>query len=176
MQSQQSGLDEDYTPMTRPQPTLADLLTIEPSASIYYSYARETELSLDFDTGDQYLTLLVPTNRAVMALARKPHQGPPSTVPIIELSEQQFDEQSKRNVYRWVSAHIIPSRISLSNVPVTYDTLLEGKSVTLIPTSKTGQGSPNWSRVTLEDGSKIISVKEAMNGVLYLIDGTVDPY
>ena len=35
----------DYTPLVTPQPTLADLLTIEPSASIFYSYARELELS-----------------------------------------------------------------------------------------------------------------------------------
>ncbi|KAI6105971.1 hypothetical protein EV401DRAFT_2213885 [Pisolithus croceorrhizus] len=176
MQDQQGDLDAGYTPLTRPQPTLADLLTIEPSASIYYSYARETQLSLEFDTANQYLTLLVPTNRAVMALTRKPHQGPPSAFPVIELSEQQFDEQSKRNVHRWVSAHIIPSHISLSNVPVTYDTMLEGKSVTFIPTSETGRDSPDWARVVLEDGSRIISMKEGMNGVLYLIDGTIDPY
>lgn len=176
MPDQPGGSDTGYTPLTRPQPTLADLLTIEPSASIYYSYARETELSLEFDTADQYLTLLVPTNRAVMALDRKPHQGPPSAVPVIGMSEQQFDEQSKRNVQRWVSAHIIPSRISLSNVPVTYDTMLEGKSVTFVATSEAAQGSLDWTRVTLDDGSKIISMKEGMNGVLYLIDGTVDPY
>ncbi|KAI5998241.1 hypothetical protein EDD15DRAFT_307804 [Pisolithus albus] len=176
MGDQQGDSDTGYTPLTRPQPTLADLLTIEPSASIYYSYARETELSLEFDTADQYLTLLVPTNRAVMALGRKPHQGPPSAVPIIEMSEQQFDEQSKRNVQRWVSAHIIPSRISLSNLPMTYDTILEGKSVTFIPISETAQDSPDWARVVLEDGSRIISMKEGMNGALYLVDGTIDPY
>lgn len=176
MGDQQGDLDTGYTPLTRPQPTLADLLTIEPSASIYYSYARETKLSLEFDTANQYLTLLVPTNRAVMALSRKPHQGPPSAVPVIEMSEQQFDEQSKRNVHRWVSAHIIPSHISLSNAPVTYDTILEGKSVTFIPTSETAQDSPDWARVVLEDGSRIISMKEGMNGVLYLVDGTIDPY
>lgn len=62
----------DYTPLTHTRPTLADLLTIEPSASIYYSYARETELSREFNAGDRYLTLLVPINKAVMAQPRKP--------------------------------------------------------------------------------------------------------
>lgn len=61
-----------YTPQTHSQPSLADLLTIESSASIYYSYARETELSSLFSDESAHLTLLVPTNKAVMALAQKP--------------------------------------------------------------------------------------------------------
>jgi hypothetical protein len=56
----------------RSQPTLADLLTIEPSASIFYSYARELELSARFADDSVRYTLFVPTNKAVMALARKP--------------------------------------------------------------------------------------------------------
>jgi hypothetical protein len=59
---------------THTQPSLADLLTIESSASIFYSYARELELSSQFnETEDETKwTLLVPTNKAVMALSRKP--------------------------------------------------------------------------------------------------------
>ena len=68
-----SILDQSpYTPQTHSQPSLADLLTIESSASIYYSYARETELSSLFSDESARLTLLVPTNKAIMALARKP--------------------------------------------------------------------------------------------------------
>ena len=63
---------EPYTPLTNAQPTLADLLTIESSASIFYSYARELELGETFADVDSVNTLLVPTNKAVMALARKP--------------------------------------------------------------------------------------------------------
>jgi hypothetical protein len=59
-------------PMTPYQPSLADLLTIESSTSIFYSYARETELSERFGNDEVMSTLLVPTNKAVMALARKP--------------------------------------------------------------------------------------------------------
>lgn len=65
-------MPETYTPQTNAEPTLADLLTIEPSASIFYSYARELELSRSFSDKDSRMTLLVPTNKAVMALARKP--------------------------------------------------------------------------------------------------------
>ncbi|KAG1902672.1 uncharacterized protein F5891DRAFT_1022841 [Suillus fuscotomentosus] len=163
------------SPFTSSQPTLADLLTIEPSASIYYSYARETELSSRFSSESVWFTMLVPTNKAVMALAHKPHQGPEPVEPRIGISEQELDESSKRNVERWVSAHIIPSRISLSDIPVSYETLQDGKLVTFNPVSNTRPDSPEWMRVTLEDGVRIIGMKEAQNGVLYLIDGTVVP-
>ena len=54
-------------------PSLADQLTIQNSASIFYSYARDTSLSRLFDQQEMQYTLLAPTNRAVMALARKPY-------------------------------------------------------------------------------------------------------
>ncbi|KAG0706698.1 hypothetical protein DFH29DRAFT_900994 [Suillus ampliporus] len=163
------------SPFTSSQPTLADLLTIESSASIYYSYARETEWSSRFSSESVWFTVLVPTNKAVMALARKPHQGPEPVEPQPEISEQELDERSRRNVERWVSAHIIPIRISLSDTPASYETLQDGKLVTFtsIPDSK--PDSPEWMRVTLEDGVRIVGMKEAQNGVLYLIDGTVVP-
>ncbi|KAG2141084.1 hypothetical protein DEU56DRAFT_797208 [Suillus clintonianus] len=163
------------SPFTSSQPTLADLLTIEPLASIYYSYARETELSSSFFSESVWYTMLVPTNKAVMALARKPHQGPEPVEPKIEISEQELDERSKRNVERWVSAHIIPSRISLSDAPASYETLQDGKLVAVTPVPNSKPDSPEWMRVTLEDGVRIIGMKKAQNGVIYLIDGTVVP-
>ena len=66
---------------THTQPSLADLLTIEPTASIFYSYARELEISSQFsETKQTKWTILVPTNKAVMALSRKPYvQAPRDT-------------------------------------------------------------------------------------------------
>jgi hypothetical protein len=55
------------------KPTLADLLTIESSTSIFYSYARELTLSNMFSDSERPITILAPTNKAVMALARKPY-------------------------------------------------------------------------------------------------------
>ena len=63
--------DSVFTPVTTLKPTLADLLTIESSASIYFSYARKMEISEEFSVVDNQLALLVPTNKAVMALTRK---------------------------------------------------------------------------------------------------------
>jgi hypothetical protein len=59
-------------PLSHARPTLFDLLTIEPRTSIFFSYARELQLSRLFVNVDSNLTLLVPTDKAVMALARKP--------------------------------------------------------------------------------------------------------
>ena len=68
----QTDMSEPYTPLTTVQPTLADLLTIEPSASIFYSYARELEFSSELNDVHSKNTVLVPTNKAITALARKP--------------------------------------------------------------------------------------------------------
>ena len=111
----------EYVPQTSPQPTLADLLTIEPSTSIFFSYARELELSSILSDQSAKLTLFVPTNKAVMALARKPyviiltplivgspcrsHEDPKGNFEL-EMTEEQFHKRSKKNVERWVSAHI----------------------------------------------------------------------
>jgi hypothetical protein len=59
-------------PPANARPTLFDLLTIEPHTSIFFSYARELEISRLFINVDSNLTLFVPTNKAVMALTRKP--------------------------------------------------------------------------------------------------------
>ncbi|KAJ3918793.1 hypothetical protein F5877DRAFT_67091 [Lentinula edodes] len=171
-------------------PSLADLLTIESSASIFYSYARELALSQLFADskssvwdGDQKLTLanggltlLVPTNKAVMALARKPHQGPPpkNENEGITISDEEFHKLSKENVQRWVEAHIIASSPLTFPAPtVTYDTVLQGKFVTFTSTQSNGDDE-DWKAVTIEDGIKILSMKQASNGILYIIDGTID--
>ena len=52
--------------------TLADLLTIEPSASIFYDYARGVDLGNKLNDKSSMVTVLVPMNKAVMKLARKP--------------------------------------------------------------------------------------------------------
>ncbi|KAM0788580.1 hypothetical protein ACM66B_001702 [Microbotryomycetes sp. NB124-2] len=63
-------------------PTLADRLSVHANqASIFYDYCRSsatvaTMLSAATIAGQQH-TVIVPVNKAIMSLARKPHQGPP---------------------------------------------------------------------------------------------------
>ncbi|KAK7035774.1 FAS1 domain-containing protein [Favolaschia claudopus] len=149
------------------KPTLADLLTIESSTSIFYSYARELTLS-NMLSSTGAVTIFAPTNKAIMALARKPHQDPMPVDDDIVVTEEEYDSRSKENVERWVSAHIVPE--SPINFDQTY-TLLNGKPISF---KKTGaDGKPDWSQVVIGDGVRIIGEREASNGVLYLIDGTI---
>ncbi|KIY52078.1 hypothetical protein FISHEDRAFT_35930 [Fistulina hepatica ATCC 64428] len=153
-------------------PTLADLLTVESSASIFYSYARELELGTQFSAADARLTLLVPTDKAVIALPRKPHQGPEPANGEIQISEEEFAVRSKNNVDHWVRAHIIPqSPISLTDV--TYGTIFDGKAVSFTTDPCTKTDALEWQRVLVDNQTHILSMKKAANGVLYLIDGTI---
>ncbi|KAJ7349080.1 hypothetical protein DFH08DRAFT_864350 [Mycena albidolilacea] len=151
------------------KPTLADLLTIESSTSIFYSYARELTLSNMFSDSERPITILAPTNKAVMALARKPHQGPVPVDDDIVITDEEFDSQSKKNVEKWISAHIIPQS------PIDFDqtyTRLDGRPISFA--SKKGDSkAPEWSRVVIGDNVHIIGEREASNGVLYLIDSTM---
>ncbi|KAH9897673.1 hypothetical protein C8Q73DRAFT_682121 [Cubamyces lactineus] len=168
------GPGEPFVPVTySDKPSLADLLTIETSASIFYSYARETELSKLFTDKDARTTLLVPTNKAVIALPRKPHEGPAPIQEGVILSEAEFDDLSKRNVERWVSAHIIPmSPISLTS-PGEYATLLEGKNVTVTLAEHGDADAPEWARVVIDGTVHLTARKVASNGVMYVLDGTI---
>jgi len=153
------------------KPTLADLLTIESSTSIFYSYARELTLSNMFSDSAREITILVPTNKAVMALSRKPHQGPAPVDDDVVITDEEFDSRSKENVERWVSAHIIPQ--SPIDFDQTYPTLLDGKSISFAPSKKGDSSAPDWSRVVIGDNVHIVGKREASNGVLYLLDGTI---
>ncbi|KAF6748342.1 hypothetical protein DFP72DRAFT_992239 [Ephemerocybe angulata] len=165
-----AGPETPYFPETSSKPTLADLLTIENSASIFYSYARELELSKGLSDKSFKMTLFVPTNKAVMSLARKPHEGNMPVGGSIEISDAEFDSIVKNNVERWVSAHIVPEApISLEGV---HHTLHPSKSITFKGIGKSNQG-PEWIRVSLEDGIHITGKKEAINGDLYMIDGVI---
>ena len=67
-----STAPDDFARSVRTLPTLADLLTLEARASIFYEYARDTDMSARFSQAGG-TTLFVPTNKAVQALAQKPY-------------------------------------------------------------------------------------------------------
>ncbi|KAH9932091.1 uncharacterized protein BXZ73DRAFT_90023 [Epithele typhae] len=165
-----------FVPVTSDKPSLADLLTIEPSASIFYSYARELELSAILADKAARNTLLVPINKAVIALPHKPHEDPKPQDDTVILTEAEFDNMSKKNVERWISAHIIPrSPIDFaSSDPTTFATLLADKNVTFTHVAdRIHADVPGWARVILDGSVRLIGKKEASNGVMYMLDGTV---
>jgi len=159
-------------PTINDKPTLADLLTIQRSLSIFYSYARETQFSNYFSDESRNITLTAPNNKAVIALPRKPHQGikDNNLEEMPNISQAQYDFISKENVEKWVGAHIIPGYVTLGSEEETYDTLLPENPITFH--LKKEISNPSWSDYTLGDDTKIIERMEASNGVLFIIDGT----
>jgi hypothetical protein len=74
-QQHQQVMAEDDIPLRAPM--LSDQLSLEPQASIFFSYARESAKASRILEGGEYdgvqqFTVFVPTNKAIMALARKP--------------------------------------------------------------------------------------------------------
>lgn len=65
-------MGEEQAGVSHSTQTLADLLTIEPSASIFYDYARGIGLGNMLNDKSSMITVLVPRNKAVMKLAKKP--------------------------------------------------------------------------------------------------------
>jgi len=163
-----------FEPKTSTGPSLADLMTIERSVSIFYSYARETEFSSMFDDDAQNITVMAPNNKAVIALNRKPHQGPKDDdMESMPKVSQEFQEEflSKEHVVKWVGAHIIAAPISLSKKEESYDTLLPSHSMTF-KNPNDAKSDPSWPDYVIDGEIKIIEKKQASNGVFYIIDGT----
>jgi len=71
--SSEPGMDFAPSP-----PMLSDVLALEPQASIFFSYARESArlsgilAGVKEYGGENNYTVFAPTNKAVMALTRKP--------------------------------------------------------------------------------------------------------
>ncbi|KAJ8694495.1 hypothetical protein PTI98_007160 [Pleurotus ostreatus] len=94
-----------------------------------------------------------------MALHRKPHQGPETVSGDVTISEEEFDSISKRNVEKWISAHIIPeSPITLESK--TYPTILHRKTVSFTALPKSDPKAAEWTRVLVNGDVHIIGMKE----------------
>lgn len=65
-------MNEAHASPSHSAQTLADFLTIEASASIFYDYARGIDLGNKLSDPSSMITVLVPKNAAVMKLAKKP--------------------------------------------------------------------------------------------------------
>lgn len=126
-------------PVHRPL-SLADLLTSSRQASIAYDYIRDSPAiaALLIAPKPHYTTLLIPTNSAIMALARKPHQGPAPVVggEIRDLGgegEKEHEELCRAYLERWVKLHVVPGRVGEEKKEgKEYDTMVEGRKVSFV--------------------------------------------
>jgi len=163
----------EYNPQTYDRPNLGDLLTVERSVTIFYSYARETQFSKLLNDPSKNITVMAPTNKAVISLPRKPHEGPlgDNVEKMPEISQIDYDAISRSNVEKWVGAHIVAGPLAMENKDESYDTLLPGLSMHLT-LDYPSRGDAQWEKYVVNGDITILDMKEASNGVLYLIDGT----
>ncbi|WVQ84188.1 hypothetical protein IAT38_006339 [Cryptococcus sp. DSM 104549] len=133
--------------------TLADALTVERGASLWWAYAREnSEITSRLDSRSKSSTLLVPVDKAILALDRKPHQPTDSSSP-------------ESATTRFLSAHIINGAVPPSGGEAS--TLLDGFAVTLV---REGEG---WK---VQPGDvTVLTEKETANGKIMYLDGVL-PY
>lgn len=104
--------------------SLADALTSSRQSSLYYDYLRLAAPAALHNAlaaaPPAYTTLLVPTNSAILSLARKPHQGPanPIRVDIPEgmvgatvIDEQKEEEAREKYLAKWLERHAVSGRV-----------------------------------------------------------------
>jgi len=169
--NEQTVMGQAQTAVSHSTQTLADLLTIEPSASIFYDYARGIGLGNKLNDKSSMITVLVPRNKAVMKLAKKPHQDKVRVHEGVILTEEEMYTRSQKNVERWIAAHMIPS-YPIDFNSQAYPTLLDGTSVKF-DMVKGDPNAPEWSNVLVNKDIRIVGSKEASNGIYYLIDGVI---
>jgi len=165
----------DFSRPVHTLPNLFDTLILQRGSSIFFDYVREVP-SIHQRTTDPEAktTLLVPSNKAVIALGWKPERrGVPTTGGKIEISEQSLNA----NVERWVSGHVLPIRDLDLKTTEPQDTLLDGKPIRLERRGFTEfEDDEEWKAYGIVQGDEFIPLKlkiQASNGVVYLIDQTI---
>ena len=100
-----------------------------------YSYIRDSaDISALLIAPKSYTTLLIPSNSAILSLARKPHQGPPPVVggEIEGLEgDRQREDACREYEEEWVKLHVIPGRVG-EKEGVAYKTMVEGRTVSFV--------------------------------------------
>ncbi|KAG9007790.1 hypothetical protein FRB95_005578 [Tulasnella sp. JGI-2019a] len=173
--------NEAEAPLARPLntlPPLFDTLILQRSSSIFFDYLREVpSVSTRIADLSKNSTLLVPSNKAVIALGWKPERGPPVNTPSGKGEVEISEVASKENVVKWVEAHVLPtSDLDLGSKELQ-PTLRDGKSVTIGRRGDLSTGSEEWKDYGVVQGDQFVPFQsriEASNGVVYLLDGTVD--
>lgn len=166
-------MTEAHDSLASPFHTLADRLTAARKSSIYYGYIRSTApASLQAQLvapPPAFTTLLVPTDSAILSLARKPHQGPPGPV-IVDVPEgfvkvTMVDEQAEeeaREAYlgRWLQRHAIEGQVDLEGEG------WEGREYSTMDGFKVSfaLGEDGQTRVLNPGGLEVVGVVEVSGG------------
>lgn len=119
-------------------------------------------------------TLLVPIDKAIIALPRRPHQESNFDAFKTEgmSTEEAIDRARESTIQHFVHAHTIPLSIPFPpSVSESYPTLLDGHTVSFEKVEAHHNDEGGY-RVN-PGGARVLYTKEAVNGWIYFLDGTV---
>ncbi|GAA5911149.1 hypothetical protein JCM6882_006588 [Rhodosporidiobolus microsporus] len=160
--------DSSFIPVSA-QPSLGDLL-VRSKARLFYDYARDSAAvsSLLVDPNGA-ATLLAPTDSAILALARKPHEGPESRSSS-EVSSNEEERQRAEWLERWVKAHVVLEQVELEEGEWEEReyTTMDGKTVRFAPRGDDGEG-----RQLLPGEIEVVGEAQGSNGKVLYLQGTL---
>lgn len=185
-QQQQQPLmaQEGASPFTASKPDLAALLTRSSKGSMFYEYARDSTtvtklLSAPWIGSGQRYTVLVPLNSAILALSRKPHQGPPQaddagTIISNKMLGGSEEEEKERAAYleEWVRLHIAQDVVELDGKGwegTQWQTLVNERQVSFAASGENGEG-----RKVLPGDIEIVGVEEVSVGLDHAVELCAD--
>ncbi|OCF76799.1 hypothetical protein I204_02503 [Kwoniella mangroviensis CBS 8886] len=165
-------------------PTLADALTAERGASLWWSYARDSKSITDrLQSRNKKSTILVPVDKAIVSLKQKPHlysrSSSSSTSSSSSIMGYLTGSNSNSNLYqdnteKFLKAHIIEGVPQ----PGKLQTLLDGFSIIF---QNPDQSSTKMSNLSgkgwkIQPGDiEVLGIKETSNGRIIYINKVL-PY
>ncbi|WVW78600.1 hypothetical protein I302_100557 [Kwoniella bestiolae CBS 10118] len=153
-------------------PTLADALTAERGASLWWGYARDSrDVTERLTSRSKNSTLLVPVDKAILALKQKPHQysgSSSATSSITSFFSGSNDSQS--NIEKFLRAHMIDG----TSQPGKVRTMLEGFSFQMNQDQSMKKEKGQGWRIQPGD-IEVLGVKETSNGRIMYINKVL-PY
>ncbi|GAA5898019.1 uncharacterized protein JCM6883_000895 [Sporobolomyces salmoneus] len=155
-------------------PSLTDLLTRSKNSRLFYDYIREsTSVSTRLANPLESTTILAPISSAIVALPRRPHQGPPVPVEghVEGYSGSREDEEARAEyLEKWIKRHLIADRIDLEDLTKEYETLQGGEKISFVTSGGEGE---EWLRVMPGD-IEVVEIEQASNGVILYLRGTLN--
>ncbi|GAA6014193.1 hypothetical protein JCM10207_006128 [Rhodosporidiobolus poonsookiae] len=149
-------------------PSLADVLTRSRQARIMFDYLRDSaQVSTVLVDPSGSSTVLAPVDSAILALARKPHEGPES---FDEPDIRSNEEERRRAEYleQWVKAHLVLEKVDLE--ADGWDgkeyTTMAGSTVRFATSDADG-------RKVLPGDVEVVGEEQASNGKVLYLRGTL---
>ncbi|GAA5996132.1 hypothetical protein JCM5350_000498 [Sporobolomyces pararoseus] len=154
--------------------SLTDLLTRSKNSRIFYDYLRDSSsVSTRLANPLESTTILAPVNSAIIALERRPHQGPPEPAGgyVQGYAGSRQDEQERADyLEKWIKRHLIAGKVDLEEESKEYESLLGGDKVSFARKDQEGQAGYK----VMPGDVQVVEIEQASNGVIFYLQGTLN--